>query len=320
MRYIAFFLALCKQKLQVMQTKITLLVFFCCIVAPFQYLRAQEAEEDTTRLWTYTGAGSLGFSNVVLSNWAGGGENSISLSTLLDFKATRQTDQSKWANYFNFNFGIARVGGDENLFKKTNDQIILGTAYDYNLAKNWSATAGLEVRTQIAPGYTFARDSSGNEIEDQLISEFFAPGYLYTNLGITYKNKLLSVTLSPASNKLTFVLNDSLSEAGAFGVDPGDKVRSEVGATLNGVFEFSPIENITFKTTLLLFSNYANNPQNIDVDWTTLLVFKVNKFFDASFGTRLIYDDDILIEQEDGTSKQAVQYSQVLSINVGYKF
>lgn len=277
------------------------------------------AQTDSTQLWKLTGATSLGFSNVVLSNWAGGGDNSLSISALIDLKADRETSKSYWSNIFNFKFGVARVGNSDNLFKKTNDQLIIGTAYNYKFDDHWSLASGLELRSQVAPGYTFFVDADGKERKDQTISQLFAPAYLNTNLGITYKNKILTATLSPLSNKLTFVLNDSLSQAGAFGVDPGKKVRSEIGPNLNTKLEFSPIENIIFKSSLLLFTNYQRLG-NIDVDWETLLVFKVNKFFDASFGTRLIYDDDILIKQDDGTSKIAVQYSQVLSINFGYKF
>lgn len=300
-----------------MHSKTTYLLVVCFLLGGIIQLRAQE--EDSTKIWKYTGATSLGFSNVVLNNWAGGGDNSISVTTILDGAATRSTEKSIWRSFLNFKFGIARVGDSDNLFKKTNDQFILGTTYDYNIGKGWSIAGGLELRTQVAPGYTFFVDANGIEQRDQTISQFFAPGYLYTNLGISYKNKILSLTLSPLSNKLTFVLNDSLSDAGAFGVDPGQRVRSEIGPSFNGILEFSPIKNITFKSVLLLFANYESMG-NIDVDWENLIVFKVNEFFDASFGTRLIYDDDIFIPQEDGTAIQAVQYSQILSINVGYKF
>ena len=277
------------------------------------------AQADSTKLWKVTGATSLGFSNVVLNNWAGGGDNSIALNSLFDLKAERETEKSLWTNTFNFKFGITRLGDSDNLFKKTNDQLILGTAYNYKIDDHWSLATGIELRTQAAPGYTFFVDADGIEQRDQVISKLFAPAYMNTNLGITYKNKIFIGTLSPLSNKLTFVLDDSLSNAGAFGVEPGKKVRSEIGPNFLGKLEFTPIENITFKSTLLLFANYERLG-NIDVDWENLIVFKINKFFDASFGTRMIYDDDILIPQDDGSSKIAVQYSQVLSINFGYKF
>ncbi|NJO01265.1 MAG: hypothetical protein HC880_05825 [Bacteroidia bacterium] len=178
---------------------------------------------------------------------------------------------------------------------------------------------GLELRTQMAPGYTFAQDADGNETRDKLLSEFFAPAFLNATLGISYQNKILKVTLSPVSNKLTFVLNDSLSQVGAFGVDPGKKVRSELGPTFTANLEWEPIKNITLISRLLLFANYETLDR-IDTDWESLLVFKVNEYITTSFGTRLIYDHDILIQQDDGTSRQAVQYRQSLNINVNFKF
>lgn len=277
------------------------------------------SQTDTTSLWKKSGSVSLSFSNVGLENWAGGGDNSISSGTIIDLKAVRNTSKSTWENTFNFAYGIARVGDSQNLFKKTDDNLVIGTKYGYKLADKWSLSAGLGLRTQVAPGYTYAEDTLGKEFEDQLISKFLAPGYINANLGVTYQNKIFFVTLSPISNKLTLVMDDSLSNAGAFGVDPGSNIRSELGMNFQAGVELAPMENVNFKSNVNLFANYENL-NLIDVNWETLLVFKVNKYINTSFGTQLIYDHDILIAQKDGNSKQAVQFKHVLNINVGIQF
>jgi hypothetical protein len=284
---------------------------------------AQEEEaapaDSVVSPWKYSGAASLSFSNVGLSNWAGGGDNSISIGSLLDGKMIRETDKSTWNTYLNTAFGLAKVGGSESLFKKTDDQFILGTNYGLKFSKKWSFTGSLELRTQFAPGFTYTTNADGQEVEDVLISQFFAPGYLNANLGIQYANKVFSFTFSPLTGKTTFVLEDSLSRAGAFGVKPGEKVRFEFGDNINAKLELNVAENVTFKTALNLFTNYETLG-NTDVNWETLLVFKVNKFINASFGTQLIYDDDILIEQTDGNFAKKVQFKHVLNLNIGYKF
>ena len=54
-----------------------------------------------------------------------------------------------------------------------------------------------------------------------------------TGLGFTYDpGKIFTVVLSPASWRGTFVLNDRLSDEGAYGVDPGKHLLSAFGAIL----------------------------------------------------------------------------------------
>lgn len=83
---------------------------------------------------------------------------------------------------------------------------------------------------------------------------------------------------------------------------------------------------MNFKTKLELFSNYLNNPQNIDVNWETLLSMKVNKYISATFSTTLIYDHDINIpvdKNNDGVVEKAgprVQFREVLGVGLSYKF
>jgi hypothetical protein len=88
------------------------------------------------------------------------------------------------------------------------------------------------------------------------------------------------------------------------------------------------MENITFQTNLDLFSNYLHNPENIDVNWETLLSMKVNTFISATVSTHLIYDDDIKIAIDDNdngiiTSNEThprLQFKEVLAIGLAYKF
>lgn len=283
---------------------------------------AQETtpEEDSLKVWQFAGSASLSFSNVGLSNWAGGGENSISVGSILDGKVSRVTDKSTWKTNLNVAYGVARVGGSESIFKKTDDQIILNTDYSYKFNPKWSLSASSEWRTQLAPGYTYAVNAEGREVEDQRISNLFAPAYAVQAIGVQYQNKFLTATISPYASKFTFVLDDSLSAAGAFGVEPGERVRAEWGGfNFNLKLEFEPFENAVFKSNFNAFANYET-PDLIDVNWETLLVLKVNKFINTSFSTQLIYDHDVLIPQDDGSLRQATQFKHVLNINVGVKF
>ena len=59
------------------------------------------------------------------------------------------------------------------------------------------------------------------------------------------------------------------------------------------------LENVNFQTKLELFSNYAEDPQNVDVNWEILFGMKVNKYITASLSTQLIYDDNTIIKVDN---------------------
>lgn len=60
-----------------------------------------------------------------------------------------------------------------------------------------------------------------------------APGYLSVGLGLTYTpTAWLTVIVSPATYRATFVCNDRLSDAGAFGVKSGHRILNEFGANI----------------------------------------------------------------------------------------
>jgi len=119
--------------------------------------------------------------------------------------------------------------------------------------------------------------------------------------------------------KSTFVLNDSLSSIGAFGVEKGSRYRQEYGAYLKMKFNRVLAKNIEMKSKLELFSNYLKNPQNIDVNAEVLLLFRVNSLFSASAQWNLFYDDDIKIRDVKGGYGLRTQFKSVLGIGISYK-
>ena len=71
--------------------------------------------------------------------------------------------------------------------------------------------------------------------------------------------------------------------------------------TQNDLFQ---IKDLNFKTNLTLFSNYIENPLNIDITWETLSSVKLRKLISLTFSTYLIYDDDIKLARynKDGSA------------------
>lgn len=101
--------------------------------------------------------------------------------------------------------------------------------------------------------------------------------------------------------------------------DAGANSRSELGGYLRMAYSKSDfkneiLKNVSFTTRLDLFSNYAHNPQNVDVSWETLIGFKVNKYIGVNFNTHLLYDDDIKVPVGDRTVGSKTQFKEIFGV------
>lgn len=297
--------------------KRTLLILLALAFALSAYSQ-QSTDADT--LWKYSGITSLNLSQLSLSNWAAGGDNSLSGNALVKLSADFDDGKLNWDNDLMLGFGLIKQGSD--LTRKSDDQIELSSKFGYKASDKWLYSALLSFKTQFAEGY----DNPGED--DRLkISNFMSPGYLNFSLGMDYKaNKHLSLFLSPLSTKFTFVLDEDLSAAGSFGLDPDQKVRGEFGAYVKFAYKQEILKNVNLDTKIDLFSNYFDNPQYVDVTWDLLLNFKINDFLSASLMTQLIYDYDIEFgydstgDGEIDSFESRVQFKELFGLGLTYSF
>jgi hypothetical protein len=276
---------------------------------------AREAKKDTTTQWKKRANYNLNFSQAGFRNWIGGGQNSIAISAITSMTLTKEDSFSSFVNQLDASFGITKQG-DTQGFRKTDDNIILRSKYGVKLRNDWKISAMLDGRTQIRPGYRYERIPNTDAERRLFISEFLAPGFFLVSIGAEYSVKdFYTVRLAPLTGKVTLVLNDSLSRAGTYKVEPGRKLRNELGAQFNGSYRRTLMKNVTLQTNILLFSNYEEFG-DVDVNFEGLLMLRVNKYISSSISAQMIYDDDIDIVREDGTTGPALQIKQV--INVGF--
>ncbi len=275
-------------------------------------LPAQQSASDTTSLvqtvkyWETGSSFGLNFSQVKLANWTGGGESSVSIGSQIHASADYSKGKAIWENKLHIAYGLVRQGEEEyKEFRKTDDLLNFVTKYNYHLDEGFFITAIADYRTQMGVGYEYKQ--ANGEVTKRRRSDFMAPGFLVSSLGATFKKaKLYSITLSPFTGKFTFVLDDSLSNAGAFGINPGETVRSEAGAAINSNFEKKVFTNINLKTSLNLFAAY-DSFSHVDINWDGTLLMKVNQYIKTTVSAQLIYDHDII---------QKTQWRNV--INVGF--
>ncbi len=274
---------------------------------------------DSTKNWSYKGEAGLNFSQLSLTNWNAGGLSSIALNGLVRFGVNYDTKKAHWENLLESGYGFIRRDGENTI--KSDDRLLISSQYSRKWKNNaFSYSALLNFNTQFTDGFNYPNDSVA-------ISSFMAPAYLSYSAGLSYKpSENFSILVAPIGGKMTFVLHDSLSAAGAFGLDPGKQFRNEIGALVKSKLKITVMKNVEFESKLVLFSNYINNPQNIDVNWQTVLSMKVNTLISVSVNTELIYDDDVNIavdSNDDGitdASGPRVQFKELLGIGITYKF
>lgn len=282
-------------------------------------LSAQDPVQADTS-WKFSGSTSLNLSQLSLSNWAAGGDNSLSGNVLVNLNANYAKEKTSWENKLVLGFGLLKQGDDPT--RKSDDQIQFASKFGLKATDKWFYSAMLAFNTQFAEGY----DRPGQD-DRVKISNFMAPGYLNLALGMDYKpSESFSLLLSPLAGKFTFVLDDDLSAAGSFGLDPGEKSRAELGAYVKLAYAKEILKNVKLDTKIDLFSNYLDNPQHIDVNWDLLLTFKVNDYLAASLLTQLIYDYDIKFGEDttgDGvydTFSEKVQFKELFGLGLTYTF
>ncbi|MEP4534377.1 MAG: DUF3078 domain-containing protein [Cyclobacteriaceae bacterium] len=286
------------------------------------------AQTDTT-YWTKGGFGSISFSQVTLKNWAGGGQPSVSINGTLNLFADYKKERTTWENSLDLGYGLIRQGNTGPLVK-SDDKINLVSKYGYRIQKEnekWFYSGLLDFRTQFAEGFDDVRDPvTGEKI---VISRFMAPAYLTVGLGIDYKpSPVWSFNYIPLTGKFTFVNDQALADAGAFGVPVGSKARGEVGSYFRVKFKNEIFKNVNLDSRLELFSNYVVDFPTVDVNWQNTLVMKINKFMTANFYTQMIYDKDIRSTKDkngNGTlelseQKARMQFKSVLGVGLSYAF
>lgn len=291
--------------------------------------------------WDYRTESSLVFSQSALSNWVKGGENS--LSTALDITGFADFNKPELKlssnNFARLKLGFLASGGEE--IRKNLDLLETNSKLNHKAFGKFDFSAIMLFKTQVAPGKIYTKVAE-KEVSS-LVSKFMNPAILTIGIGLDYKpDKETSINFSPLSYKGTFVpaggqiTADSLIpgkiDQTRYGVPLGKTSKHEPGASFMISKNSRPFKNLSMINRLQLFTNYINNPQNIDVDWEMIAVYNLNWFTDLRLNTHLIYDDDTRttvmkggapVYLEDGKTEKKtarVQFKELFGVSLVFRF
>ena len=282
-----------------MKKTVFYLAFFLITIS----VNAQETAKDTTTLWTKKGNISLLFNQSAYNKqWLGGGTSNVAGNFGLNYDFNYKKEDVVWDNKFILAYGLTKIKGDEKT-AKTDDRLELNSLWGKKAKGDWYYSVFFNFKTQMDTGL------DNNEVK---LSHFFSPAYFQFGPGMLWKkSNNLSVNFSPATAKLILV-HDHFTELGpSFGVLQGDNSRFEFGASISGYYKFNIMTNVSIENRVNLYSNYLDNPQNVDVDYQMNVVLKINKYLSTNVSVQAIYDDN---------SVQAVQIREVFGLGANYGF
>jgi len=270
--------------------------------------------------WEIGGNGTLGFTQMFLSNWKAGGRSALSFLSVLKGYANYSNDSKlKWENSGEIRNGWIRQGGDIDQTQKNDDKLELISRLGVNAYKNWYYSAEIDFKTQFFKGYNYPNDSVP-------ISAFMSPATTFFKLGFDYKpNKNFSLFLSPITAKNVFVRDTALIDQTKYGVSAHSRSFWEPGfnADLRYKIDFNP--RISYETKYKMFLNYQQPFKKVDINWENTIVAQLTNRISMTFMLYMLYDSNVTFPtgkfEANGTEifKPKWQTKELTTVGFSYK-
>lgn len=255
--------------------------------------------------WVKAGTFIINVNQGALRNWAGGGEqNTLGVTTLLNYNLNHRKGKITWNNYFDIALGFQNASSFGR-FRKIDDRIDITSKYGYQFSKKWYAAVLGNFNSQTLAGYNYT------DTVNIKISNLLTPGKILLSAGIDFRpDKTFTLFVSPITSRFILKTDNDFYMVDKFGVPPNRKSYTELGsfATAKYTKKISPWAFYTGR--LDLFSNYKRNPENVDLFFTNLVTMKFNKWLATNISVDMVYDDDVL---------QKTQLKEILGIGLTLK-
>lgn len=257
-------------------------------------------DEKKVEGWTPSGVVSLNLSQVSLSNWTQGGQNTISWTLIGDFGAKYISGPYTFTTNLKTSFGRTKLGSDE--YQTTDNELFWDQVLEYNFGSPIELYMSNTIRTVVANGF----DYSG-AIPVQ-ISSFWDPGYLIQALGGAYKH------IPGLELRLGFGFKETFADKffAKYTDDPEtieeEKFKLRTGIDFAAVGKWNLKENIQYKTQLNLFGRFKEIDV-WDVRWDNTITAKLSEIFNVNLNVLVIFDKD---------QSHKTQIKEALQIGISY--
>ena len=187
---------------------------------------APEAEKVVKKPsnWTESLTTNIKFGQTSLTNWAAGGDNTVTLQAFIDGNANYKKNTLFWNNRLQLDYGFV-YASSKPILQKSDDRIYLESKFGYknDKMKNFSLSVNYDFKSQFSTGYDYLTPGTPegfDKLEDiprkdliqlwkdarNIKSGFLAPANTNLSVGIDVKPfKWLSLTISPLTGGVVIV-------------------------------------------------------------------------------------------------------------------
>ena len=272
-------------------------------------------------------------------SWQASGDNTVTVLATVNFLHTYKHGRFTLTNSASAKLGYNNMktklasGKERGVWFKNVDEIVLSTAPQWAMVKNWTYGANVKFRTQFAPGYT-ARGAKQNG--ESRVSNFMTPGYFDASLGFTYilpfEKWPFKINLAPVAMSATYRHDQYTSNN--YGVPVGYKSKYEGGISIQVDFDRSWGKDgwLRYRTTAYSFYGWITDisaqkkfkPTELEdgtmtkyehvvptIRWENTIDIKATKYISTQIYFQLYYNRE---------ECRQLQVSSMLSVGLTYTF
>ena len=284
--------------------------------------RIAQRREHNTVDFTANLHGSL---TAYSKSWQAAGDNTVTILANVNFLHTYKKNKFTLTNNASAKFGYNNMktdlgdGVQKGVWFKNVDEIVLSTAPQWDMVRNWTYGANVKFRTQFAPGYG-ARGDKQNGVSR--VSNFMTPGYLDASLGFTYvvpsEKFPLKINLAPAAMSATYRHDQFTSKD--YGVAAGYTSKYEGGLSVQLDFDKTWGKNgwLRYRTTAYSFYGWITGLSSKTISdiaptlrWENTFDIKATKYISTQIYVQLYYNK---------AEYQKLQLQSMLSVGLTYTF
>lgn len=189
---------------------------------------AEQQKIEKPKYWAQSLKTQVNIGQTSLTNWAAGGDNTISLQGFIDANANWKKKEMFWNNRLQLDYGFL-YASSKPILQKSTDRIYLESKWGYktDAMKNFYFSANYDFKSQFSSGWDYKTpgklvDDNGNDLVGGdlrqawrdarvLKSNILSPAYTNLALGIDWKpSKWLSVNIAPVTGGFVIVTKDEL--------------------------------------------------------------------------------------------------------------
>jgi hypothetical protein len=262
-----------------MKVKFSTVLLFVCLLSQINF-----SQEDSVKLYTWVPMAAVGLnlSQVALSNWTQGGDNTLAISFIGTGGLKYYSEYWKFKNDLKLAYGRTKLGSQD--FRTTDNELYLESVLSYNIGWAIEPYIGNIIRSAIGTGYNYDQDPP------VATAGFFDPAYVTQSVGFTY-NKLEQFT-----TRVGFAVQETFTNKyNQYTDDPltpeVEKTKVETGLESVTTADFTLQQNLLYKSNLRLFTRFESMDV-WDVRWDNTIVVKINDYLNINFAFLLVYQKD----------------------------